>query len=139
MNRNAFTLIELMIVVAIMGIILIAMFPTLPALSDYSARHQKIIEENTSLTQAYNLIRSCLKDSQHIVKVADGRVLFDNDRYIAIEDFGQQLRVNGRVLRLAGRASISEIEHISDTMFITRVDTGIDSIRVIWKAGEAYE
>ncbi|MBU1107170.1 MAG: prepilin-type N-terminal cleavage/methylation domain-containing protein [Candidatus Riflebacteria bacterium] len=139
MNRTAFTLIELMIVIAIMGVVFVGLYPAFPALSNYSARYQKTIAENTSLTLAYNLIRNCLKDSQRIVKIVDGRIFLDNDYYIAIENFGQQLRINGHVLKLAGRATISEIEHVSDTMFITRVNTGVDSIRVIWKVGVGYE
>jgi len=139
MNSKAFTLIELMIVIAIMGIALFSLYLGFPALFGGIDRHQQMVEENTGLTLAYGMISNCLKDCRRISSVADGRILFDNDQYIALENFGKQLRVNGKVLPLVGRTCISEIEHVSDTMFITRVDTGFDVIRVIWQTGVGNE
>lgn len=139
MNKKAFTLIELMIVVAIIGIIVTTFHLHPPFLIGSLNRNQEIIEENRSLTLAYGLIRNCIKDCRRIVSVSEGRILFDNDSYIAIENFGTLVRVNGKTLQLAGRASISEIEHINDDMFMTRVNTGMDVLQVLWKAGESFE
>lgn len=139
MKRNAFTLIELMIVIAIMGIMISAFYLDTPTLIGSLGQNQEVIEENRSLTLAYGLIRSCLKDCKRIVSVNDGRILFDNDNYIAIKNFGQQLQINGRTLQLAGRVSISEIEHIGDDMFMTRVNTGVDILQVLWKVGDSFE
>ncbi|HAE40434.1 MAG TPA: hypothetical protein DCG57_17650 [Candidatus Riflebacteria bacterium] len=139
MKRAAFTLIELMIVIAILGIGLHSMYLGFPTLFKGHELRQKIVEENASLTLAYGMIRSCLKNCRRIATIAEGRIVFDNDQYIAVENFGKDLRVNGSLLQLAGRASITEVEHVSDTMFITRVNTGNGVVRVIWKAGVANE
>jgi len=139
MKRTGFTLIELMIVVAILSILTSGFFVAFPHLFKDMDMSQAMIEENRSLTLAYGKIRDCLKKCRRIANVADGRILFDNDHVIAIEDFGQQLRVNGRLIKLQGRASISDIEYVSDTMFITRVAAGGQSLRILWKTGAADE
>jgi prepilin-type N-terminal cleavage/methylation domain-containing protein len=138
-RKKAFTLIELMIVVAIISIATAGFFVGFPPLFDDLSRYQALIEENRSLTLAYGKIRNCLKKSRQIARVVDGRIIFDNNNEIAIENFGKQIRVNGRIFLLKGRASISEIEQISDTMFMTRVDAGNEKLRILWRTGESNE
>jgi len=139
MKKKAFTLIELMIVVAILGIISFSFYSGFTPLFGDLERYQTLIEENRSLTLAYGKISSCLKKCRQIAGVTDGRIVFDNDNVIAIENYGQHIRINGRLFRLNGRASISAIELISDTMFITRVTTGGESLRILWRTGAANE
>jgi len=129
----------LMIVIAIISIATSGFFIGFPHLFEDIDRYQTMVEENRSLTLAYGKIRNCLKKCKRIERVEAGRVLLDNDCVIAIENFGQQLRINGRVIKLNGRASISEIEHVSDTMFMTRVMTGGENLRILWKTGVANE
>ncbi len=135
MNKSGFTLIELMIVVAVLSILTSGFFIAFPHLFESMDRHQAMVEENRSLTLAYGKIRDCLKKCSRIANVVDGRIIFDNDQEIVIEDFGRQLRINGRVVKLKGRASISDIEHVSETMFTTRVFAGGESLRILWRTG----
>lgn len=139
MRKKAFTLIELMIVVAIISIATAGFYAGFPPLFDDLARYQTLIEENRSLTLVYGKIRDCLKKCRSIADVKEGRILFDNDNVIAVENFGQDIRVNGRLVKLKGRASISELEQVSDNMFITRVTTGHETLRILWKTGTANE
>lgn len=139
MNKKAFTLIELMIVIAVLSIATAGFYGSFSPHFNDLERNQTLIEENRSLTLAYGKISSCLKKCRQIAGVTDGRILFDNDNVIAIENYGQHIRINGRLLKLQGRASISEIELISDTMFITRVTTGGENLRILWRVGATNE
>lgn len=139
MNKRAFTLIELMIVAALLSITLVSLYPAFPALFSQIERYEDIIAENRELTLAYRMISGCLKKCQRIESVSGGEIVFDNGSSITIENFGQRLRVNDRLVNLSGRAAITEIVQVGDSMFTTRVNTGNESLLVLWKAGVVHE
>ncbi len=136
MNKKAFTLIELMIVVAILAIALFHMFPVVKAMKDEALYGQKHIAEAEELTRFFLHVKKELKTARKIVDLDMARVLFDNDLSIKFSSSGKSLSIGNVVFKLPGMAKIGNLQPFGETAFMTDVFTGADTVKVLWKVGE---
>lgn len=135
MRNRAFTLIELMIVVAILAIALFHMFPAIKAMKDEAFFGQKHIAEAEELTRFFLHAKKELKNARKIVDLNMARVLFDNDLTIGFSSNGKSLSVGNIEFKLPGKAKITNLQPLGETAFMTDVFTGADTVKVIWKVG----
>lgn len=136
MSKRAFTLIELMIVVAVLGIALLCIYPSLGALFKQGKLGQQMIDEAGSLTTAYAAIKAELVKCSVIVDCDFDRVLFNDDHVIRVSRTGQKIVVGNKEYQLKGRARIKDLLAIDNKSFSTVVFTGSDKITVVWRVGE---
>lgn len=136
MKRRAFTLIELMIVCAVLGIAFYYFLPATIHLKLQQQRSQMILEELGALNKAFVLIKQELAKSTRIINHDMSRVILDNDGLIAFEKGGKALVAGNNYLPLPGRVKIYDLQPISARSFSTQINTGADSIRVIWRLEE---
>lgn len=135
MNKRAFTLIELMIVIAILGILMSGIYKSFAALSDESKYNRRLIDETTSLTVAYAAIKSELGKCTEIIDCDFDRVLFNDDHGIKIARNGKTVTVGNKEIKLIGNARIRDLIALDSRSFSTEVATGRDKITVIWRTG----
>lgn len=136
MSKRAFTLIELMIVIAVLGIGLLCIYPSIGALVKQGKLGQQLIDEAGSLTGAYAAIKTELAKCSVIVDCDFDRVLFNDDHVLRVARTGQKIVVGNKEYRLKGRARIKDLLAIDNKSFSTVVYTGSDKITVIWRVGE---
>lgn len=135
-QKKGFTLIELMIVIAVLGI-MIFNFPHLETvMTGQSKLVQETIDESRSLTMLYIAIKEVLKDKNaSIAQCRRGVLLLDNDVQITVADEGKIVKVGQREIRLGGQARFSGFRKIDDKTVMTLVNTGKDNIVVYWRIG----
>lgn len=134
--KKGFTLIELMIVVAVMGVMLLD-FPHLETImTGQSKLVQETIDESRSLTMLYTAIKEALKDKNvSIAQCRRGVLLLDNDVRISVANDGKIVKVGQREIRLGGLARFSGFRKMDDKTVMTLVNTGRDDIVVYWRIG----
>ncbi len=139
MKRRAFTLIELMIVCAVLGIALYYFLPAVRHLRFQQQRSQMILDELRALNKAFVLIEQELAKSTRIINFDMSKVVMDNDGFVAFEKGGKALVAGNYSLPLPGRVRIFDLRPINARSFSTQVNTGADSIRVIWRLEDESE
>lgn len=139
MNRRAFTLIELMIVVAILGIALCDLYPSIETMWRQNRRERDNMRDTGALTRAYALIKAELRQCADVSYADENGVLFADDRSIKIFDAGKTVVIGKKVIKFAGRARIWGFEKIDARTFSSEVHIGNDDIRVVWRTGADNE
>jgi prepilin-type N-terminal cleavage/methylation domain-containing protein len=138
-RREGFTLIELMIVIAVLGILLNSIYPGLKAsimLERHSARHIKDCSELTSL---YSLIKAELPLCGNVVRADENGVEFDNGRKIKVLHGGRAVQIGSRTVSLEGGSRCWGFERVDKKAFSTQIKNGAENIRVIWLAGATHD
>lgn len=136
MRKSGFTLIELMIVTAILSIILHLMFPVIKAMAKESDYGQRQIYEAEMLTRFFLELKKELKQATTITDLGMTKVIFDNDLSFRFSGNGKTAFVGNREFRFPGRARITSLMPVDETHFITEIFTGADTVKVFWKVGE---
>ncbi len=135
MKKAGFTLIELMIVIAIMGIALSYIYPGMQAIFIEDRHHAKVLRDAASLTSLYGLVSTELKLCRRVETADENGVRFDNNRSIVVLDGGREIRIGKKHIRLDGGARCWGCEKVDDRTFSLQVKNGKDDIRVIWRTG----
>jgi len=136
MKKTGLTLIELMIVVAIMSIALDLMFPVVKSMFNESDYGQRQINEAESLTRFFLELKKELKKTTKIVDLGMTKVLFDNDISFRFSGNGKTAFVGNQEFKFPGRARINALMPVDDSHFVTEIFTGADNVKVFWKTGE---
>lgn len=135
MKKQGFTLIELMIVVAILGIAFHNIFPGLQSMLLQDKQQQKALHDAAGLTRLYGLITLELRLCGAVENADEKGVVFANNRAIKVLDEGKTIFVGKKMVKLEGRSRIWGFEKIDERTFSSQVNNGIDEIRVIWRTG----
>ncbi len=135
MKRTGFTLIELMIVVAVLGILFKSIYPGLQAILDQNRHQEAVLHDSAGLTRLYGLMKAELRLCQTVESADEKGVRFAGNRSIDIIDGGRQIRVGQKLIRLEGGARCWGFEKVDERCFSSQIRNGPDDIRVIWRTG----
>ncbi|MDD3146563.1 MAG: prepilin-type N-terminal cleavage/methylation domain-containing protein [Candidatus Riflebacteria bacterium] len=135
MKRSGFTLIELMIVIAVLSIAMSYIFPGLQAVILEEKHHTKVLRDAASLTTLYGLMSTELKFCSAVESADEKGVRFDQNRAIIVHDGGRRIQIGKRHIRLDGGARCWGFEKVDDRTFSTQIKNGHENIRVIWRTG----
>lgn len=135
-TEKGFTLIELMIVVAIMGIVVTSIYPSLLTMIVQDRQQNAVLQDAAGLTRLFGLFKTELKQPVLVVSADEKGVRFSDDRAIEILNGGRAIKIGHSVVRLEGGARCWGFEKIDDRTFSSQIKNGPDRIRAIWRTGE---
>ncbi len=138
-TRKGFTLIELMIVIAVLGILLHSIYPGLKAAIMLERHGARYIKDCSELTSLYSLIKAELPLCGNVARADENGVEFDNDRKIRVLNGGRAVQVGSRLVKFEGGARCWGFEKIAKNAFSTQIRNGADNIRVVWQTGADHE
>lgn len=140
MNRNGFTLIELMIVVAILGILL----GSFPQLLTFYSRNLGLNDIKLESNRAQNVVFYCMKQflkrSRVIKSVEVDSVTFDDDSSIKIDKTKSLIIFkNGKfknIVKMGKYMSFSKFKRIDYYTFGSYLTLGNNVLPVFWRVGQ---
>ncbi len=135
-TQHGFTLIELMIVIAIMGIVVTSIYPSLMTMIVQDRQQNAILHDAAGLTRLFGLFKNELKQPVSVVSADEKGVRFSDDRAIEVLNGGRAVKIGQAVVRLEGGARCWGFEKIDDRTFSSQIKNGQDRLRAIWRTGE---
>jgi len=135
-TEQGFTLIELMIVIAIMGIVVTSIYPSLLTMIVQDRQQNAILHDAAGLTRLFGLFKTELKQPVTVVAADEKGVRFSDNRAIEVLNGGRAVKIGRSVIRLEGGARCWGFEKIDDRTFSSQIKNGPDRIRAIWRTGE---
>ncbi len=139
MKRRGFTLIELMIVVAILAIVMNYLYPAMQSVIIQDRRQAAILGDIYDLTTLYGILAAELRLCKKVVAADENGVRFDEDRIIRILDGGRLVKVGSRAFKLTSGARFWGCEKMDEHTFSAQIRNGAEDIRVIWRTGAEHE
>lgn len=140
MNSKGFTLIELMIVIAILGIMM-GSFPQL--LAFYSSNigiNDKKIESNRAQTVFFYCMKQFLKKSRTIQSVKANSVTFNDNSSIEIDKTKKNVifknNESTKIVRMGSNIIFSKFQQIDYYTFGSYLKLGDNLLPVFWRVGQ---
>ncbi len=141
MKKNGFTLIELMIVIAIIGIIMgCGFFDGIKFLSHRFKHDSKIVSENTKLCFMFSKIKRILEKENEVIDVEeDGHcVNLSKERRIRVSPNGKNISIvdsNGELNYNFKDTWFSKFRKIDNKTFYCKIKFRKMSLPMYWKVG----
>ncbi|HNX76503.1 MAG TPA: prepilin-type N-terminal cleavage/methylation domain-containing protein [Candidatus Rifleibacterium sp.] len=139
MKSSGFTLIELMIVIALLSITMTYLYPAMQSVVQQDRHQQFALKDAATLSNFYGLMTRELRLCQNVVSADEKGVRFSDDRAIKVLDGGKSIAIGTRVIRLESGARVWGFEKVDDRTFSTQIRNGSDKIRVLWRTGADHE
>ena len=139
MKRSGFTLIELMIVIALLSITMSYLYPAMQSVVQQDHHQQLVLKDAATLSSLYGLLTQELRLCKNVVAADENGVRFSDDRAIKVLDGGKSIVVGTRVIKLESGARVWGFEKVDERTFSTQIRNGSDKIRVLWRTGADYE
>ncbi len=129
MKNKGFTLIELMIVIAILGIVFAN-----SALTDIGKRFTKLEEkiiENETLLQFRCRMNRVVNNASSLIIVLNNKVEFDNGSKIRVDSRNNTVFVDGHYYRFRN-FNIKGFEKVNDQAFLCKVRNSKNTFYLYW-------
>lgn len=139
MKSSGFTLIELMIVIALLSITMTYLYPAMQSVVQQDRHQQLALTDAATLGNLYGLMTRELRLCENVVSADEKGVRFSDDRAIKVLDGGKSIAIGTRVIRLESGARVWGFEKVDDRTFSTQIRNGSDKIRVLWRTGADHE
>lgn len=135
MKKQGFTLIELMIVVAVLGIAFQFLYPGLEIMIFQDQLQHKILQDSAGLTRLYGLITTELRQCGEVEYADEKGVSFVGGRSLKVFDSGKTIQVGLKRIKLEGHARFWGFERIDARTFSSQIKNGGEEFRAIWRTG----
>ena len=138
MNRRAFTLIELMIVVAIMGIMAESFFQPIQLLLGIDKKTRAIIDHNQLLATAFIKLKKFSKERPNIDSCSDHMIKFSDGATIILDaDSSEIFLCSGeKKITLSGlnfKMPLSKLDHRT---WALSLQVNGEDLKTMWRCGK---
>lgn len=137
-RRKAFTLIELMIIIAVLGIALECFYGPGQTLLGIDARTRSIIDENYTAMQAFNRMKRFSTARSTIVKAAGHQLVFADGARLELDADQMRiiLRENNEEIEIAGVKFFQPLKKLDARTFSLQMQINGEKLQTIWRCGK---
>ncbi|MDD3000227.1 MAG: type II secretion system protein [Candidatus Riflebacteria bacterium] len=135
MNRRAFTLIEMMIVIALMAIIITFVHIGNTGFMTNISQKNEIIKNNDNLASFYLYMKTQLKNCDSVIFADEYIVKFKPDIVLRSLNNGHSVEFNDKLFVFGNNYKIWGYEKVDENTFSMQFSNVNENIRVFWRVG----
>ncbi len=135
MNKKAFTLIELMIVIAIMSIAITFLHLGNSGFMKSFTQKSEIIKNNDNLASFYLYMKTQLKKCDSVIFADEYIVKFKPDITLRSLNNGHSVEFNDKLFVFGNNYKIWGYEKVDENTFSMQFSSVNENIRVFWRVG----
>jgi prepilin-type N-terminal cleavage/methylation domain-containing protein len=133
MNKRGINLIELMIVIALLGVILPTLGASYRGIRQVIAKKEQQLKQNHELLRFYTRLKEVTRACGSILEANERIVRFENGVSLEALDNGYGLRLNSEEFRFGPKVRIWGFERYGDSSFIMDFMINDARFNVLWR------